>query len=121
MSTLTLEKAVCVHTRVKSLQSCPALCDPKDRSPPGSSVHGILQASILEGAAISSSRGSSQTSDQTQVSYVSCTGRWVLYHCTTWEAPLYQGAVIFGSIGLRLDGDRLEDVASVVRLAPGNA
>ena len=30
-------------------------------------------------------------------------------------------AVIFGSIGMRLDGDRLEDAASVVRLAPGNA
>ena len=31
-----------------SLQSCPALCDPMDCSPPGSSVHGILQARILE-------------------------------------------------------------------------
>ena len=30
-------------------------------------------------------------------------------------------AIIFGSIGMRLDGDRLEDAASVVRLAPGNA
>ena len=30
------------------LQSCPALCDPMDYSPPGSSVHGILQARILE-------------------------------------------------------------------------
>ena len=37
---------VCIHT--KSLQSCPALCDPVDDSPPGSSVHGILQARILE-------------------------------------------------------------------------
>ena len=32
--------------RAKSLQSCPALCDPMDYSPPGSSVHGILQARI---------------------------------------------------------------------------
>ena len=37
----------------KSLQSCPALCDPIDGSPPGSSVPGILQARILEWVAIS--------------------------------------------------------------------
>ena len=39
----------------KSLQSCPPLCDPIDGSPPGSSVHGILQARTLEWVAISSS------------------------------------------------------------------
>ena len=39
----------------KSLQSCPALCHPTDGSPPGSSVHGILQARTLEWVAISSS------------------------------------------------------------------
>ena len=39
----------------KSLQSCPTLCDPIDNSPPGSSVHGILQARTLEWVAISSS------------------------------------------------------------------
>ena len=32
----------------KSLQSCPTLCDPIDGSPPGSSIHGILQARVLE-------------------------------------------------------------------------
>ena len=37
---------VCVHA--KSLQLCPAVCDPMECSPPGSSVHGILQARILE-------------------------------------------------------------------------
>ena len=37
----------------KSLQSCPTLCDPIDRSPPGSAVPGILQAKTLEWAAIS--------------------------------------------------------------------
>ena len=41
--------------RAKSLQSCPALCDPVDCSPPGSSVHGILRARILEWAAMPSS------------------------------------------------------------------
>ena len=45
----------CMHA--KSLQSCPTLCDPMDCSPPGSSVHGILQARILEWVAISFSRG----------------------------------------------------------------
>ena len=42
---------------VKSLQSCPTLCDPVDGSPPGSSVPGILQARILEWVAISFSSG----------------------------------------------------------------
>ena len=36
----------------KSLQSCPTLCDPMDSSPPGSSVHGIFQAGVLEWGAI---------------------------------------------------------------------
>ena len=43
-------------------------CDPMDCSPPGSSVHGILQARILERVATSSSRGSSPPRDRTQVS-----------------------------------------------------
>ena len=49
----------------KSLQLCPALCDSMDCSPPGSSVHGILQAGILERVAIPFSRGSSQSRDLT--------------------------------------------------------
>ena len=48
-------------------QSCPTLCDPMDRSPPGSSVHEILQARILEWVAVSFSRGSSQPRDWTWV------------------------------------------------------
>ena len=51
-----------------------------DYSPPGSSVHGILEARILKQVAIPSSRRSSWPRDQTCVSYVSCIGRWVLYH-----------------------------------------
>ena len=51
-------------------QSCPALCDPMHCSLPGFSVHGILQAGILEWAAISFSRGSSQARDQTPVSWI---------------------------------------------------
>ena len=44
---------MCVHA--KSLQSCPTLCEPLDCSPPGFSVHGILQARILKGVAMHSS------------------------------------------------------------------
>ena len=51
-------------------QSCPTLCNPMDCSPPGSSVHGILQARILEWVAISFSRRSSQPGDQTLVSCI---------------------------------------------------
>ena len=47
----------------KALQSCLTLCDPMDCSLPGSSVHGILQARILEWVAMSSSRGSSPLRD----------------------------------------------------------
>ena len=50
-------------------QSCPTLCDPMDCSPPGSSVHGILQARILQWVALPSSRGSSQPRDQIQISH----------------------------------------------------
>ena len=61
---------VCMHA--KSLQLWPTLCEPMDCSPPDSSVHGILQARILEGVAMPSSRGSSQPRDGTCVSCVSC-------------------------------------------------
>jgi len=64
-------------------QSCLTLCYPMDCSPLGSSVHGILQARILEFVAISYSRGSSRPRDQIQVSCISCiAGRF----CTT-EPP----------------------------------
>ena len=52
-----------MFTSGKSLPSCLALCDPMECSPPGSSVHGILLAKILEWVTISFSRGSSQPRD----------------------------------------------------------
>ena len=55
---------------VLSHQTCPTLCDPMDCNPPGSSVHGILQAGILEWVAMPSPRGSSQLKDQTEVSCI---------------------------------------------------
>ena len=51
-----LEKGVAAAAAAaaaKSVQSCPTLCDPIDGSPPGSSVHGILQARVLEWVAVS--------------------------------------------------------------------
>ena len=51
---------VCVLSHVR-------LCDPVDWSPPGSSVHGILQARVLEWVAVSSSKGSSRPRDQTGI------------------------------------------------------
>ena len=51
-------------------QSCPTLCDPMACRLPGSSLHGILQARVLEWVAISFSRGSSQPRDRTQVSRI---------------------------------------------------
>ena len=65
-------------------QSRLTLCDPMDHSPPGSSDHGAFPARILEWGAISSSRGSSQLKDQTCISSISCIGRQIHYHCTTW-------------------------------------
>ena len=55
---------------VKVTQSCPTLCDPMDCSQPGSSVHGIHQARVLEWVAIPFSRGFSQSRDQIQGSHI---------------------------------------------------
>ena len=77
-------------------KSCPALCNPMDCRPPGSSICGIFQAGILECVAISFSRGSSQCRDQTCISYLAggffsseppgkpC-ARHVLFHYTSQQ------------------------------------
>ena len=87
-SSLPVCVCVCVYSVV---QSCPTLCDPMDR--PGFSIHGIFQARILEWVAISSCMGSSWPREQTCVSCVSCVGRWILYHCTTWLALFSSGCI----------------------------
>ena len=69
-----------VWVRAKSLQSCLTHYDPTDCGSPGSFVHEILHARILEWVAMSSSRGSFQPRDWTCLSYVSSIGRRVLYH-----------------------------------------
>ena len=53
-------------------QTCTTFCDPMDCSPPDSSIHGILQARVLEWLVIPSFRGSSQPRDGTRIICVSC-------------------------------------------------
>ena len=90
----------CVHAKL--LQLCLTLYDPMDCSPPGSSVHGVLQARILEWVAVSLSGGSSRPRDQTHVSYVSCIDRRVLYHqCHLGSLSLMKGPQKFYQTKLR--------------------
>ena len=76
-----------------------------DCSPPGSSVHKISQARILERVAISFFRGSSWPSDWIRVSYASCTGRRILYQWDTWDKPwefLYECQKYLAVVGLEI-------------------
>ena len=66
-------------------KSCPTLCNPMDCSPPGSSVHGILQVRMLKWVAIYFSRGSSQPRDQTQVFWTA--GRLFTFWATRESNP----------------------------------
>ena len=75
----------CVHSLFILEGVCLTLCDLMDYSSPGSSVHGILQARILEWISISVSRGSSQPRDWTCIFY---TGGQSLFHSATWEVIL---------------------------------
>ena len=91
-----------INDDAKSLQSCPTLCDFMDCSPPGFSVHGILQARMLEWVAISFSRGSSYPRDGTCISY--------LLH---WQA---------GSLPLAPTGKtHMAPKIQIPRLGPGKA
>ena len=60
-------------------QSCLALCDPKDYSLPGSSVHGIFHIRLLEQAAVSFSRGLPDPGIEP------VSPALIHYHCTNWE------------------------------------
>ena len=86
MGTYTLPASVCGHqfmlVCVWSLSRVWFFVTPW--TVPGSSVHGISQARILEWVDMPSSRGSSWPRDRTRVTWVSCIGRWVLYRWTTW-------------------------------------
>ena len=86
------EKMSIWKKKVLVTQSCLTFCHPKDCSLPFSSVHGIIQARILEWVAIPFSRGSSWSRDQTQV--WSCTAG-SLYHLSHQGSHLY---VFFGNM-----------------------
>ena len=79
-----LSQTVCVCV---CAQSCLTLCNSRDCGSPGSSIHQISQARIRVWVAISYSREYSQSRDQICVSCIPCTGRQILYHWATWEAP----------------------------------
>ena len=98
----------CAAAAAKLLQSCPTLCDPRDGSPPGSPVPGILQARTLEWAAISFSNAWKW---KVKVKFLSC----VLLLATPWLQPtrllhpwdfqaraLEWGAIAFSTMDMRL-------------------
>ena len=87
MSDLISQSSIsCMHAKL--LQLCPTLCNPMDYSPPGSSVHRILQARILEWVAMPSSRGSSWPKDQIHASCISSIAvrfftHWAKLYCSS--------------------------------------
>ena len=85
----------CYHLVAKS---CLTLCNHMDYSPPGSSVHRISQARILQWVAISSSRSFSKSRDQT---WISCIGRWML-SCTLNSYGFVNSLVSAGWFSLEL-------------------
>ena len=75
-------------TTTKSLQSCPTLCDPMDCSPPGFSVHGILQARTLEWVAISFSNAWKW---KVKVKSLSCVRLLATPWTAAYQAPPFMG------------------------------
>ena len=71
----------------KSLQSCPTLCDPRDDSPPGSPVPGILQARTLECVAISIMLAPSKTAISVQL----VLSNHSFPFCNTFPKPMHKG------------------------------
>ena len=85
---------LCIHMgESKIAQACPTLCDPINYT-----VHGVLQARILEWVAFPFSRGSSQPRDQTQVSRIA--GRFIRVYLSL--APLPLASLLFSAIYLHI-------------------
>ena len=134
---LSGNRAVIWHQRSewvsKVTQPCPTLCDPMDCSPPGSSVHGIFQARVLEWVAISPPRGIFPTQGsnpglphcrQTLPSGAPGNSYWVLnlsdasvvqhlpalqgtrVRCLGWEDPLEEGMATHSSLTWEFHGQR---------------
>ena len=87
-----------------------SLFHPMDCSPPGTSVLGILQARILEWAAMSSCRGASQPRDRTCVSYICCIGSGFFITSATWDALRLVSCFFFG-----LGGCKVSSIAGLTR------
>ena len=97
---LVLKSYLCPYVYLVFLtRSCPTLCEPKDCSPQGSSVHGILQARILEWVVIPFSRGSSEPWDPIWVSWIA--GRFFTIKATReilisiWDSDICDVALNF--------------------------
>ena len=88
MPTPDLRACVCVCVCLFA-QLPLTLCDPLDCSLLGSPVRAIFQARTLDFVAICYSRACCGPRGQTHTSCISCIGRWILYHCATWEAPRF--------------------------------
>ena len=84
-----LYRGHCTCACAKLLQSCPTLCNPMDCDPPRSSVHGILQARILEWVALLSSRGSPDPGIQAVPLMSPALAGGFLTTSATWEALLW--------------------------------
>ena len=97
----------------KSLQSCPTLCDPRDGSPPGSAVPGILQARTLEWVSLPFSRSAcSQIKVSSLPRHLASLIHWPILRRAEWAWTQYQalqknswkdvrwGSVIFGCISI---------------------
>ena len=95
----SMQLAQLFNSEVLVVQSCLTLCNPMDYSLPGSSVHGISQARILEWVAIPFSRGSPQPRDWT---WVSCIAGWFF---TIWASHGQRSLVGYSPWGHRVGHD----------------
>ena len=92
-------KSLLMKVKVLVTQSCPILCYPMDCSPAGSSVHGIIQAKILEWVAIPFSRGSFQHRDRT---WVSCIADSVYQQRYKGSLTIYSLSLLLSQFGTSL-------------------
>ena len=98
-----MKQEMCEKVKVLVTQLCPSHCDPMDCSPPGSSVHGILQVRMLEWVAISFSRGSSSPRIHTGASCLAgCSVLLVLrYSCLCYSEA---------AMGVIVETVRMDDI-----------
>ena len=109
-----LTSCVCVQTLSVRVWLFATLWAVACQAPPSM---GSFHARILEWVAISFSRGSSRPRDRTRISFVSFTGRWILYHCATWEeACMYMKAQKSFDLHLEKDAIFKDEIKRVIIL-----